>query len=127
MGELRKRGGVWWIRYYRNGQRFEESSGSSKKGVALDLLKTKEGDIVHGLPVSPKIGRIWFDEAAEDLLNDYRINRKKSVDEVERRIDKHLRPFFGPRRMATITPADIRAFIAKRQADTTVTTKAREI
>jgi hypothetical protein len=29
--------------------------------------------------------------------------------------------------MATITPADIRSFIAKRQADTTVTTKSREI
>jgi hypothetical protein len=46
MGQLRKRGGIWWIRYYRNGQRFDESSGSSKKGAAVDLLKTKEGDIV---------------------------------------------------------------------------------
>jgi len=25
MGQLRKRGGVWGIQYYRNGQRFEES------------------------------------------------------------------------------------------------------
>jgi integrase len=127
MGQLKKRGGVWWIRYYRNGRRYEESSGSPKKGVAVDLLKMKEGDSAHGLPVSPQVGRLWFDEAAEDLLNDYRINRKKSLDEVERRITKHLRPSFGSRRMAAITTADVRAFIVKRQSDTTVTTKAREI
>jgi hypothetical protein len=26
MGQRRKRGGVWWIRYYRNCRRFEESA-----------------------------------------------------------------------------------------------------
>jgi hypothetical protein len=34
MGELRKRGAVWWIRYYRNGRRFEESARTSKKEEA---------------------------------------------------------------------------------------------
>jgi len=34
MGELRKRGGIWQIRYYRNGIRYEEGCGSSKKRVA---------------------------------------------------------------------------------------------
>jgi hypothetical protein len=58
MGELSQRGRVWWIRYYRNGQRFEESSGSSKKGAAIDLLKIREGDGAHGLPVTPKMGRL---------------------------------------------------------------------
>jgi hypothetical protein len=32
MGELRKRGNVGQIRYYRNGQRYEESTGSDKRG-----------------------------------------------------------------------------------------------
>lgn len=85
----------WWIRYYRNGRRHEESSGSEKKGVAIDLLKVREGDVAKGLPVSAKIGRLRFEEAATDVLNDYRTNGKKSTDEVERRITKHLTPFFG--------------------------------
>src|SRR5438094_4341449 len=38
MGELKRRGNVWWIRYCRNGRRYEESSGSDKKGVAINLL-----------------------------------------------------------------------------------------
>ena len=41
MGELRQRGKVWWIRYYRNGRRQEESSRSTKKRVAIDLLKIR--------------------------------------------------------------------------------------
>ena len=118
MGELRQRGRVWWIRYYRNGQRFEESSGSAKKGDAITLLKLREGDGAHGLPVTPKIGRLRFEEAAADVVNDYRTNGKRSLDEVERRIAKHLQPFFGGRRMTAITTAEVRAYIVNRQGET---------
>jgi integrase len=57
-------------------------------------------------------------------LNDYRTNRKRSLDDVERRIKKHLTPFFGNRPMASITTADIREYIVARQKATTVTRKA---
>lgn len=30
MGQLRKRGDIWWIRYYRNGRRYEESARTEK-------------------------------------------------------------------------------------------------
>jgi integrase len=121
MGQLRKRGHVWWIRYYRNGRQYEESAGSDKKSIAIELLKIREGDGARGVPVTPKVGRLLFDEAAEDVLNDYRTNGKKSVDDVERRITKHLKPFFGGRRLATITTTDVRTYIANRQAETTMT------
>src|SRR5262245_33837168 len=108
MGELKKRGKVWWIRYYKNGRRHEESSGSTKEGDAKSLLRLREGDIERGVAVTPKVGRIRFDEAAKDVINDYRTNRKRSIDDVERRIEMHLKPFFGNRRMASITTADVR-------------------
>jgi len=124
MGELRQRGKVWWIRYYRNGERHEESSGSKKKQAAIDLLRLREGDIARGAPVTAKIARLRFDEAADDVVNDYRTNGKRSLDDVERRIRLHLTPSFGGRRLASITTADVRAYIAKRQGDTTITRKA---
>lgn len=126
MGELRQRGSIWWVRYYRNGKRYEESSGSAKKGVAIDLLKTREGDGPGGR-VTPKIGRLRFEDAAADMLNDYRTNGKRSLDEVERRIRLHLEPWFGGRRLATITPVDVRAYIAKRQADTEIVRSAHDV
>lgn len=116
MGELKKRGRTWWIRYYRNGRRYEESSGSNKESDAKGLLKIREGDIERGVAITPKVGRIRFEEAAEDVLNDYRTNGKRSLKDIEGRIKKHLSPFFGGRRMAAITTSDIRAYIASRQA-----------
>jgi hypothetical protein len=127
MGQLRRRGGVWWIRYYRNGRRHEESSRSEKKQTAIDLLKIREGDVAKGLPVTAKIGRFRFEEAAADLKTEYRVNNRRSVDELERRIDKHLQPYFGGRRMASITTADVRNYIAHRQEQTEVVRRAYEV
>src|SRR5215212_2536105 len=116
MGELRQRGRVWWIRYYRDGKRHEESSGSSKETDARRLLRLREGDIERGLPVSARIGRLRFEEAAHDLLNDYRTNGKATLKDLERRVDLHLRPFFGGRRLSAIATSDIRQYVVERQA-----------
>jgi integrase len=127
MGQLKKRGNIWWIRYSRNGKRYEESAGSDKKGKAITLLKLREGDGAHGIPVTPQIGRLRFEDAAADILNDYRVNGKRSLEVVERRLRKHLTPFFGGRRMTTITTALVRAYVVERQASTTVTRHAYDV
>ena len=71
---------------------------------------------MHGKPVTPKINKVKFDEAAEDLITEYKVNGRRSLAVLQRRIDKHLRPFFTGRRMADITTSDVHAYIAKRQA-----------
>ena len=67
-----------------------ESSGSAKESDAIQLLKIREGDIAHGLPVNPMLNRIRFDEAVEDLKTEYAVNGRRSADERERRIRLHL-------------------------------------
>lgn len=116
MGQLRKRGDVWWIRYYRNGRRFEESARTDNYKKALDLLKVREGDVAKGVPVSPRVGRLRFEEAAADLVTEYTINRRKTLTDVKRRIDLHLSPFFAGRRMSEITSTDVRTFTKTRLA-----------
>ena len=125
MGTLYKRGAVWWIKYYQSGRGIRESSHSKKESVAKRLLKL-EGDIEHGLPVNPKLNRIRFDEAAEDLKTEYAVNGRRSADELERRIRLHLIPAFGGRRLAAITTPEINTFILKRQADVIVTGEGDE-
>ena len=117
MGQLRKRGNVWWIRYYRNGGRHEESSRSGKKQVAIDLLKIREGDIAKGVPVSARVNQLRFNEAAQDVTNDYRSNGHRSLEQLQRGIRLHLLPFFGDRRMSQINTADIRRYITARQQE----------
>ncbi len=114
MGQLRKRGSIWWIRYYRSGRRHEESSRSPKKGDAERLLRTREGDVARGVPITPKIGQLRYEEAADDVLTDYRVNGKRSLPDTERRHKKHLRPFFGGRRMASISTPDVRTYTSHR-------------
>ena len=115
MGQLRKRGQTWWIRYYRNGRRHEESSRSTKKQAAIDLLRIREGDVAKGVPISAKVGQLRFEQAAADLLNDYQANGRKATADVKRRIDLALEPWFGKRRMATISTLDMRAYTTHRQ------------
>jgi membrane protein required for colicin V production len=68
MGAIRKRGRIYWIRWYRDGRRFEESSGSTKYDVARSLLRSREGDVEKGVPVTPKLGRITFDDAVAAVV-----------------------------------------------------------
>ncbi len=100
MGHLYQRGSVWWIKYSRAGRAFYESSGSTKHAEAKRLLKLREGDSERGVPITPKVGRMRFDEAAEDFLTEYRVNRRRSYEHAKRRVDRSLTPWFQGRRMA---------------------------
>ena len=57
MGQIRKRGAFYQIRYYRNGQRIEESTGLTRYDEARDLLKKREGAIADGVPITAKSTR----------------------------------------------------------------------
>ena len=107
---------TWWIKYYQHGRAVRESTGTTKERVALRILRTREGDVEHGVPINPKMGRVTFEDAAEDLLNDYRVNGRKTYAHAKRRIKKHLTPAFKGKLLIAITTADVRAFSAARLA-----------
>lgn len=88
---------------------------------ATRLLRVRNGAREHNLPVIAKAEQLTLKEALDAVLQDFRVNGKRSINVVERRIRKHLLPYFGERRkMASITAADIRTFITRRQADVIV-------
>jgi|SRR5579862_1460570 len=60
---------------------------------------------------------VTFLSAVRDVLDDYRLNRRRSLADVERHIRLHLLPFFGRRRMAAITTADVRRYVARRRGE----------
>ena len=124
-GELILRGRTWYLSFYDNrGRRRQESSGSDKRADAEELLRQRLKAKDDGLPVGPDVGKIRFADAAKDLITDYQITGKRSLAVAQRRIDKHLTPYFGTMRMVAITTSEIRAFIAKRQKDTVLVRKA---
>lgn len=124
IGEVFRRGRFYSIRYYdAQGRRRRESVRSEKREDAERLLRKRLQAKDDGVPMDPQIGKLRFDDGAKDVINDYAINGKKSGDEVRRRIEKHLKPFFGGRRLSSITTADVRTFINERQQAIIVTGK----
>jgi len=114
MGSLYKRGRIWWIKYYQNGRSFRESSKSRKVRDAKRLLRKREGEIVTSRFTGLEPGRVSFAELAQEFLDDYRINSRKSLVWAERRIERHLKPFFGELRVADITTQHVRTYATKR-------------
>jgi Phage integrase, N-terminal SAM-like domain len=106
---------IWWIQYHIGGRPQYVSSESERKSDAVDMLKDREGKVVNGAPITAKVGKLRFEEAATDLLNDYRVNGRRSLRTIEHRVEHHLKPFLGGRRMSAIGTADIRAYVARRQ------------
>jgi integrase len=123
-GSVFQRGAVWWIKYYRNGKPYRESSGSDKEGDARKLLKKRLGEIMLGRFVGPDAERVTIRELAEDYLNDYRVNGRKSLDKAERMVKRHdendkeidseLMAFFGDLKAHSVGTDRMKAYIAKR-------------
>jgi hypothetical protein len=69
MGSIYRRGRLWWVKYYRNGKSFRESSRSSKRSDAKRLLRKREGEVSTGSFFGLTMERMRFEELARDLLN----------------------------------------------------------
>ena len=116
MGMIYKRGQTYWVKYYRNGKPYRESTKSKKEAYAKRLLKRREGDIANGKQPGVVFEKVFFDELAEGLLADYRINKRKSLVRAERSVGHLMRTFEGYR-VPAITPARINAYIESRIAE----------
>jgi integrase len=113
MGSIYKRGGTFWIKYYRNGKPYRESTRSKKEADAKRLLKKREGEIAGGKLPGIYFDKVLFYELAENFLNDYRINAKKSLVRAERSLG-HLKRTFEGYRVINITADRIGAYIDSR-------------
>ncbi len=112
-GRIYVRGGIYWIQYYCRGTLIRESSRSSVEGAATRLLKKRHGEIELGRLVGPQMERTTFEDLAHMLVDDYRVNERKSLDRAELSI-KHLRGTFGRSRAVEITTDRVSAYIAVR-------------
>ena len=83
MGMIYLRGKTYWLKYYRNGKPYFESSKSTKKMMAKKLLSQREGEISQGKIPGIHFDKVRFDELAEGFLRDYRVNKRKSFDRAE--------------------------------------------
>ncbi len=115
MGMLYRRGRIWWVKYYQHGKPFRESSKSPIRSDGKRLLQKREGEICTGTFLGLEAERVCFEKVAQDLLNEYQANHRKSLIWLMRRINLHLMPFFGGFRAVDVTTERVRAYVIQRQ------------
>jgi integrase len=109
--------GPYWIKYQVNGRPQCVTTGSDQKADAKRLLREREHLVDRGAAITARVNRILFDDAAQDLINDYTTNKRRSLRTLKLRVGKHLTPFFARRRLLSISTIDVRAYTATRQAE----------
>ena len=118
---------IYWIKYFRHGKPYRESSHSDKVTVAERLLKRRQGEIEKGELPGIVFDKVKFNELASDFLTDYRINAKDTLVKAERSV-KYLAKFFGGMRATDITTAKVKEYIEKRmEADLSNASINREL
>jgi integrase len=105
----------YWIAWISGGKRHYESTKSTRKGDAQELLSAKLGDTAHGHIVTPKIGKITLGAGLKLVTDNLTMNGRQSAHDTRRRIDLHLlKHFNADRRMNTVTTADVERYKAER-------------
>lgn len=116
-GSTYQRGDTWWIKYYRNGKPYRESTHTNDPKKAQKLLTLRLAQCATGTFHGLKVERIKVDELAEDFLRDYKINHKKSLRDVTTRWGMHLKPWFADMRAADVTSEQIARYVDARQLE----------
>jgi len=116
MGMLYLRGHTWWVKYYRDGKCYRESSKSKKETDARKLLKRREGHIAEGTFQGLKVEKVKYDDLKKDLINDYKLNMKRSLERAEFSL-KRLDEYFLGMKAINITTNHVDQYILKRRTD----------
>ena len=103
LGSLYRRGAIWWFAFTdADGNRIRESTEATDREEALEKFEKRRAEIRKGGLASVGARKTTFEDASEMLVNDYKVNKRKSLFRAEASL-KHLKRFFAGERMSAIT------------------------
>ncbi len=104
---------VWWLDYSIAGRRFRESSGTTSKAGALDLLRVRVGDRKTGR-VTGRPEQVTFGQLRDLAERQYELDGRRSLVRLRAALN-HLEDFLGVKRRAPdITGPLLDAYAADR-------------
>jgi hypothetical protein len=72
-------------------------------------LQARLAEIQQGIAVTPKLGKNTIAEGLQSVIQDQKVNDRRSIKETEQRIALHILQHFDAKRpMSTITTGDLR-------------------
>ncbi len=115
LGRIYRRGNIWWIDYSFRGKRQRESSGSTRKADAVKLLRRRLEEMGRGRLVGPSAENVTLEDLGRLLLDDYRVNGKRSINRAELSVRTLKNYFGGYTRALDITTDRVNRYIEERR------------
>ena len=114
---LYKRGKTWWMSFSYDGKQVRRSTETDDKKLATAIYHEVMTRVNRGKSHEQQVKKnVTFQELAEDLTSDYKMNLRKSLWRAEISI-RHLAESFGSMTAAEITSSSIKAYIEKRKQE----------
>ena len=122
---LYRRGPTWWMSFTYNGQQVSQSTETDDRKLAEKIYHKVMTEVAEGRFLGLQVERVTFDELAEDLMLDYRINERKSISRSKRSI-RNLKTMFKGVQARGITTTMVKQYILKRQQEGAETLRLTE-
>ena len=111
-----KRTTTWFLKYYVGGKPTVIPSGTTDHEEAVALLRTKMAAATRqSAEYTDHPERVRMNQLFDLLLEDYRYKERNSTYDVELRVDRHLRPFFGTSKAQEVTSKSIKRYVEARK------------
>lgn len=108
----------WWLKYYLPGKikPTRVSSDTDDYEAAVAMLKQKMARAALKVQHTDDPDKVRVSQLLDLVVEDHRMAKRSSTYDVDRRIDKHLRPYFGHRLAREITTTLLKQYIKGRLA-----------
>ncbi|MGA2117468.1 MAG: hypothetical protein ABSH56_22240 [Bryobacteraceae bacterium] len=107
---------TWHIQFSVNGRQYRESTHTESYNEAQRFLKRRITEVTSGKFQGTKIDRTPMSELLKDVLADYELKDRHSLDSMARPlIDKYLLPYFGRYRACNVKMPVIAAYLRSRK------------
>lgn len=108
----RRRSRVFWLEFSFGGQLVRESTGKTERKEAITVLRRRQEEVQR----AGTAGHLTFNDLKELLLQNYRLNGRRSIKRAEGAL-KHLSSFFQNDRALDISSERTVAYTKKRHED----------
>ena len=107
---------IWYLKYYIRGKPVVVSSGTTEKDEAITLLKQRVADTARQSELTNLPERVRMGQLFDLLLDWYRMKERRSTYDVDRKIQAHLRPWFGNLKAQSLTSAELTRYVRFRRS-----------
>lgn len=114
-GRVFKRGHIYWLAYYCDGEEIRESAKTKDLKAARALLHERVASARRGT-LAPRESGLTYEDLEAEIVRDYEVNARKSRSRLPYAF-AHLRPFFKNVRANRITTSLVRQYILLRKSE----------